>query len=70
MATSMGSSQPIPNFNRALKADGDFDAVQALLVALGSPLRTARLVAANRRAMRELTRAIGIVLADDSVVAF
>ena len=63
-------SQPIPNFNRALKADGDFDGVPSLLVALGSPLLTARLVAANRRAMRELTRAIGIVLADDSVLAF
>ena len=54
--------QRMPDFNRALRTDGDFDGWKALKVALGSPLLTAKLVAANRRAIRGLRRALEIVL--------
>jgi len=54
--------QPMPDFNQALKPDGDFDGWKALRVALGSPLLTAKLIAANRRAMQRLTPALEIIL--------
>jgi nucleoside phosphorylase len=52
----------LPDLNRALKADGDLDGWKALRVALGSPVKTARLIAANKRAMQNLTEALEIVL--------
>jgi len=52
----------LPDLNRALNEHGGLDGRKALLVALGSPLRTARLIAANRRAMRALTKALEIVV--------
>ena len=55
----------MPDFNRALKSDGDFDGWKALEIALGSPLLTARLIAANRRAIQKLTPALEIVLGAD-----
>jgi hypothetical protein len=57
--------QPMPDFNQALKPDGDFDGWKALRVALGSPLLTAKLIAANRRAMQRLTPALEIILGAD-----
>jgi nucleoside phosphorylase len=57
--------QRMPDFNRALRVDGDFDGWMALKVALGSPLLTAKLVAANRRAIQGLGKALKIVLAAD-----
>jgi nucleoside phosphorylase len=52
----------LPDFNRALKADGSLDGWKALRVALGSPLQTAKLIAANRRAMQHLGKALDVVL--------
>ena len=52
----------LPNFNRALKDAGDLDGRKALRVALGSPVRTLKLLAANKRAMQGLTKALEIVL--------
>ena len=52
----------LPNLNRALDAAGGIDGRKALRVALGSPIRTARLLTANKRAMQRLTKALEIVL--------
>jgi len=52
----------LPDFNRALDKDGGLDGRKALRVVLTSPLRTARLLAANRRAMQHLEQALQIVL--------
>ena len=52
----------LPDFNRALDESGAIDGRKALRVAMGSPLRTAKLLAANRRAMQQLARALDIVL--------
>jgi hypothetical protein len=52
----------LPDFNRALKADGSLDGWKALRVALGSPIKTARLIAANKRAMHHLGKALDVVL--------
>ncbi|MBI4460847.1 MAG: hypothetical protein HY648_12420 [Acidobacteria bacterium] len=52
----------LPNFNRALNDAGALDGRTALKVALGSPLQTAKLLAANRRAMQQLSKALEIVL--------
>jgi nucleoside phosphorylase len=42
----------LPNGNRALDDTGGLDNRNALRVALGSPMPTARLIAANKRAMQ------------------
>jgi len=52
----------LPDFNRAFKADGNLDSWKALRVALGSPIKTARLIAANKRAMKHLGKALDVVL--------
>ena len=52
----------LPNLNRALDDDGGLDGRKALRVALGSPVRTAKLLAGNKRAMQSLTKALEIVL--------
>ena len=52
----------LPDFNRALNDAGALDGHKALKVALGSPLQTAKLLAANRRAMQNLSKALEIVL--------
>jgi hypothetical protein len=52
----------LPDFNRALNDDGAFDGWKALKVALGSPIQAARLIAANKRAMRHLGKALDVIL--------
>ena len=52
----------LPDFNRALDDGGGLDGRKALKVALGSPVNTARLLAANRRATQRLGEALGVVL--------
>jgi nucleoside phosphorylase len=52
----------LPDFNRALNAEGGLDGWKALKVAMSSPIRTARLIAANQRAMKHLGRALDVVL--------
>src|SRR5262249_27671944 len=56
----------LPDFNRALNEDGGLNGWKALRVALGSPLRTLKLLGANRRAMQSLGRALEIVLKADA----
>ncbi|HEV2380772.1 MAG TPA: hypothetical protein VG206_13390 [Terriglobia bacterium] len=55
----------LPDLNRALNEDGALDGRKALGVAITSPLRTLRLLAANKRAMQRLTDALRIVLPSD-----
>src|SRR5438093_3649785 len=52
----------LPDFNRALDLNGAIDGRKALRVAMGSPIRTAKLLAANRRAMQQLGKALEIIL--------
>ena len=52
----------LPDFNRALNDAGALDGRKALKVAIGSPIRTAKLLAANKRAMQRLSKALEIVL--------
>ena len=55
----------LPDFNRALNDAGGLDGCKALKVVLGSPLKTVRLLLANKRAMQHLNKALEIVLASD-----
>ena len=52
----------MPDFNRALKPAGDFDGLKALRIAVGSPLRTLRMIAASRRAIRHLEIVLEAIL--------
>ena len=52
----------LPDFNRALNDAGALDGRKALKIALGSPWQTAKLLAANKRAMQHLSKALEIVL--------
>jgi nucleoside phosphorylase len=52
----------LPDLNRALDDGGALDNRKALRVALASPLKTARLLAANRRAMQRLRPALEVAL--------
>jgi nucleoside phosphorylase len=52
----------LPDFNRALDDQGGLDGRKALKVALGSPLRTARLLGANKRAIEQLGKALEAVV--------
>jgi nucleoside phosphorylase len=55
----------MPDFNRALNQDGALDGRKALRIALTSPIQTARLLSANKRAMSHLTKALEILLPAD-----
>ena len=55
----------MPDFNRALNQDGGLDGRKALRIALISPIKTARLLGANKRAMSHLAKALEIVLPAD-----
>ena len=52
----------LPDFNRALDDGGALDGRKGLRIALRSPLQTAKLLAANRRAMKHLSKALEIIL--------
>jgi len=52
----------MPNFDRALKPDGDFALLKALRIAVGSPLRTFKTIAASRRAIGHLESALEVIL--------
>lgn len=58
----------MPDFNRALNEDGALDGRKAVRVALTAPIQTARLLAANRRAMHHLSKALGIILPADCFI--
>lgn len=55
----------LPDFNRALNSAGGLDGRKALKVVLGSPVKTVRLLLANKRAVQHLNKALEIVLASD-----
>jgi hypothetical protein len=55
----------MPDFNRALNAEGALDGRRALWIALGSPFETLRLLAANRRAMERLKPVVKLILESD-----
>jgi nucleoside phosphorylase len=52
----------IPDLNKAIDTEGNFDGRKALRIALGSPVRTLRLIAANKRALDVLRPALRVVL--------
>lgn len=52
----------MPDFNPALDANGGLNGRKALGIALGSPLKTIRLISANKRAMGRLTPAVRGIL--------
>ena len=52
----------MPDFNPALDANGGLNGRKALGIALGSPLKTIRLISANKRAMGRLTQAVRGIL--------
>lgn len=55
----------LPDLNPALNADGSIDKGKALRIMLGSPILTARAIAANNRAARHLAKALSAVLSAD-----
>lgn len=59
----------LPDFNRALKPDGTVNSWAMLRIVLGAPLRTAKLVSLNRKAMAILTPALRAVLSTDWTAA-
>ncbi len=52
----------MPDFNPALDVNGGLNGRKALGIALGSPLKTLRLLGANRRAMGRLSPAVRVIL--------
>lgn len=61
-AASDSVDTTMPNFDRALNIKGEIDKLKALSIALCSPIRTFRLMAAHRRAMRGLNAALEWIL--------
>ena len=59
----------LPDFNRALKPDGEVNPWAMLRIVLGSPLRTAKLVSLNRKAMSTLTPVLRAVLSAEWTAA-
>jgi hypothetical protein len=60
------TDQDLPDFNQALNAQGALDGPKALRIALGSPLRTFRLLRTNKRALDHLGKALETVLTEHS----
>jgi hypothetical protein len=63
------AGQDLPDFNQALTTEGALDGRKALRIALGSPLRSLRLLRANNRAIDQLRRALKAVLTADWFIA-
>lgn len=59
----------LPDFNRALKPNGEVNPWAMLRIVLGSPLLTAKLVSLNRKAMATLTPVLRAVLSTDWTAA-
>lgn len=58
----------LPDLNRAINDAGSLDQSRALRVAIGSPILTAKLVSANKRAMHHLAKALAVVMPSDCFV--
>lgn len=56
----------IPDFNPALRDNGKLDSLKLLTVAVGSPILTAKVLAASRRALEKLKSALRVVLSDET----
>lgn len=56
----------MPDFNPALKPNGEINRLAAARIAAQSPLRTLRFMALQRRALRELRSALECLLSADS----
>lgn len=55
----------LPDLNPALNEDGTINKGKAVRIMVGSPILTARAIAANKRAARQLARALIVVLSAD-----
>ncbi|MGH9356323.1 MAG: hypothetical protein ACRD10_09360 [Terriglobia bacterium] len=55
----------IPDFTSAVGADGQIEAGKAARIAARHPLQTARLLLGSQRAMRKLSRALGLLVGSD-----
>jgi nucleoside phosphorylase len=58
----------MPDFNRALRADGDFSTLALARACISSPLATAKLFASSRRAIRKLSQALEVVLENEELI--
>ena len=56
----------IPDFNLVLQENGEIDSINLLKVAVGSPILTAKVLAASRRALGKLKAALAVVLSDEA----
>jgi nucleoside phosphorylase len=63
---SDGLDRQMPDFNRAMKSNGQVDPRVAAVVCLRRPIVTAKLFAIGRKAMEQLSRALAIVLPADA----
>jgi hypothetical protein len=63
------AAQDLPDFNRALDAQGALDGRKAFRIALCSPLRTLRLLRGNKRCIGHLGNALAAVLKADWLIA-
>lgn len=56
----------IPDLNLVFRENGEIDSIKLLKVAFGSPILTAKVLAASRRALGKLKRALAVVLSDEA----
>lgn len=57
-----GVDRELPDFSRAIAPNGGVNRLAASVIALRSPFATARLIMAQRRALRKLSRALDAIL--------
>jgi nucleoside phosphorylase len=67
---SDGLDRAMPDFNRAMKPNGDIDARIAARICLSHPIVTTRLFAASRRAIQKLGKAAEAILTADIYSGF
>lgn len=56
----------LPDFNLALKENGEINSLSLLKVAIGSPILTVKVLAASRRALGKLKSVLAVVLGDEA----
>jgi nucleoside phosphorylase len=59
-------NRQIPDLNLVLRENGEIDSINLLKVAIRSPILTARVLVASRRALAKLKSALAIVLSDEA----
>src|SRR5262249_32178119 len=65
-AVSASLDRQIPDLNSVLRADGEIDSLNFMKVAIGSPILTAKVLAASRRALGKLKGVLALVLSDEA----